>query len=289
MITVYHEESNYIHYNTTKAFVAGLKFLGVDCQERSIGSGYHKSDVIVLFGYIKGQKARSRIIQRHDDPSSTIIIERGFIGRGSNQSNIKESYYSVGIGEFNGKANFRNKNSLPDRWLKLNIDIKPLNTGGKNVVLLGQVLRDASLLHVDYDKWLNATYEYLNMKCENVLFKPHPLMKTSGPTNGNHLLRGKNITKEPLEEVLAEAKYTVAFNSNSGVESILAGVPSVSIDKRSMIYNISSHDIFDPQYPTESKLLEWAYNIAYAQWTTEEMAQGLPQEHLGLIKWQKRI
>ena len=271
MITVYYNKNEKLHWNCTNSFIQGLKNYTIPCREIPIEHGYIKSDAVVLFGYKKNNnpgKLRKRIIDDHNNPSSTIIIERGFIRR--------KDYYSIGIGHFNGRADFKNHNSPRGRWDRLGVVLQPLRGDGEHILLCGQVPWDASVQHIDYHRWVKKTYNILKSNYNSVIFKPHPL-QTKAVNIPTTLLSRK------LSDILPECRFSVSFNSNSGVESIIEGVPTVSIDSGSMVYNISSHDILNPMMPTAKRRFEWACNIAYAQWTLNEMKEGLPQKHLGLI------
>ena len=88
--------------------------------------------------------------------------------------------------------------------------------------------------------------------------------------------------KESLTDLLKKCRYTVSFNSNIGVESILNGIPTISCNEKSMVWNISSHDPGKPYMPPLEERKQWAFNLAYSQWTLDEISLGLPQKHLGI-------
>ena len=267
--------ANEIHDKYITAFSQGLSNLGVANKIYPIQGGYVKSDLAILFGYGKNNtpgRQRRAIIEAHNDSSSTIIIERGFVRR--------ESYYSVGYGNFNGRADFRNHDSPSDRWLDLKMSLEnPDLSNNASVLLCGQVPWDAAVEHVNYKNWVTETYWFLKACGYDVCFKPHPLQ----PTAIN--FPGRTIGRKRLSNILPLFKFTVSFNSNSGVESIIAGVPSLAIDPGSMIYNITETNlrmVDKIKLPEERIRKQWACDIAYAQWTLDEMKDGLPQIHLGI-------
>jgi hypothetical protein len=76
-----------------------------------------------------------------------------------------------------------------------------------------------------------------------------------------------------LAEDLARAAVCVTWNSNAGVEAVLAGVPTVSMCKGSMAYDVTGHVIGDMlRLPRE----DWAARLAWCQWLPEEIATGVP-------------
>lgn len=280
-ITLFIDKNNNRHVDSINAFQNGFKKFGINSIIRDIYSGYIESDLIVIFGVSKKStfqgQARGRIIESHNDLSSTIVIERGFVKR--------DIYNSIGIGGLNGRADFKNESSPSDRWEKLQLNLKPHQHNDDGFILLsGQVPWDASVQHINYYHWVTNIFNTLikTYGKEKVLFSHHPfsLNKAYKPVN---LPFFKSIKDKKIEDILPLCKYTIAFNSNVGVDSILAGVPTVSIDEGSMVYHISGHDIFKPIFPSQETRLQWAYNIAYSQWTNKEIMEGLPHKHLELI------
>ena len=88
--------------------------------------------------------------------------------------------------------------------------------------------------------------------------------------------------EDRLSDVLPSCYATVSFNSNGGVESVLAGIPTVCQDKGSMAWDVAEKNLGNIEQISLPDRTQWAYNLAYTQWTTKEMEQGLPQIHLGL-------
>ncbi len=60
---------------------------------------------------------------------------------------------------------------------------------------------------------------------------------------------------------LAGARAVITFNSNTGVEAVLAGKPTVAIDEGSMAWPVTAHEIID--YPKEPNRLTWAGHPRY--------------------------
>jgi hypothetical protein len=74
----------------------------------------------------------------------------------------------------------------------------------------------------------------------------------------------------------------VTFNSNSGVEAALAGVPVFAFDEGSMVWEIANKTfdaIDNPQRPDRT---QWLADLSYAQWTPREMREGKAWRHLNL-------
>ena len=75
-----------------------------------------------------------------------------------------------------------------------------------------------------------------------------------------------------LTEAIGNAAWVVTYNSNSAVDAVLAGVPSVSCDVGSMAWDVTGHDVaVKPPSPDRK---EWAAKMAWAQWTDDEIESG---------------
>ena len=70
------------------------------------------------------------------------------------------------------------------------------------------------------------------------------------------------------------------FNSNSGVEALLFGKAVFVADEGSMCWNVANRRIVDIETPQYLNRQQWANNLAYTQWTPDEMKQGLAWRHL---------
>jgi hypothetical protein len=74
-----------------------------------------------------------------------------------------------------------------------------------------------------------------------------------------------------LEDDLNGARFCVTYNSTSAVESVLHGVPCVTMHQGSMAWDVTSHDLNHQYRPLREK---WAHKLAWAQFTKDEMASG---------------
>ncbi len=251
----------------------------------SLSESYHKCDVIVTFGSPKESTTRGRqiqqLIQIHKKQTQYglhLIIEKGYIHR--------NRYYMIGWNGLNGRANFCNNNSQQDRWKHLDINIKPWRKDGKHILVCGQAPLDASIQDINFKEWCYETIEQIyTLTQRTIIYRPHPI--TYAQPNQKQL-KNKfpylNIVSNPydikLKENLKNCWCVVTINSNSGVEAIIQGIPVISQDIGSMVYNITDHELNCIEDPKIVDRTQWCNDIAYTQWTIEEMRKGLPWQHL---------
>jgi hypothetical protein len=196
----------------------------------------------------------------------------GYVKRGAG------GYYSIGWNGINGNADFRNAGMPAGRWRDLGIDLKPWRSPGENqyVVVCGQVPWDVSVQDSAHVDWCRQTVEWFIERDIRVWFRPHPYVVNRGIDYG---IDAALISRRDLDVDLMNASAFITFNSNAGVDAIIAGVPAVAVDRGSMVYGLAAKRFSDVhrEYPERE---QWAYDLAYCQWTTEEMRAGLPWAHL---------
>ena len=195
-----------------------------------------------------------------------VVVERGYF-------NDRMTYYSLGIGGLNGHADFNNKNSHADRWLKNGPDIKQWKSGGDYYLVMGQVDGDQSIKGVNMNNWYRKIADELMEKTDKpVYYRAHPLSRK--------YIDCLQTMDGDLDTALINACGVITYNSNSGVDAILAGVPTMTQDRGAMAYSIAAHNVnqlIDFDYPDRD---QWLYNLAYTQWTLKELENGTAWNHL---------
>lgn len=99
-----------------------------------------------------------------------------------------------------------------------------------------------------------------------VKFRPHPLDRTNQkPVPGAETIKGD------LCACLESAAMVITYNSNLAVDSWVNGVPAIAEDKGSMAFGVNSD--------TRER---WAYDLAWRQWSMDEISSGFALSHLGI-------
>jgi len=250
-------------------------FEGIPIEKEFVeGFDYEPAEVAVIFGVHKSKIRKSwprgKVFrQQREKNLDVVVLETGYVNRGDGENH----HYAAGLNGLNGRADFRNKNMGPERWDMLNIQLKPYSRGEK-VILCAQVPWDASVDNHDHKEWvLNTAVRLKSVTKRPVVFRPHPRATLPKIDFCEYSLK-------PLSEDLKTAHCVVTYNSNSAVEALIEGKPVFAFDEGSMAWELANknlNDIEDPQYPNRQ---QWARNLAFCQWTLEEMREGLTWRHL---------
>ena len=266
---------NEVHDKVIRAFYDGCPVEKVMVK----GWGYKPSDIAVVFGVHKSKVPvswpRGEIFrQQRQNKLDVIVLETGYINRGAGETH----HYAAGFNGLNGRADFKNKGMPSDRSDKLRkaslLHCLNWKVDGEKIILCGQVPWDASVDHSDHVQWLKKTAGKIQSVTERtIVFRPHPLA-TLPP------LEGCEYSTEKLEYDLEDAHCVVTFNSNSGVEALIRGVPVIACDEGSMAWSIVGSDLRLVETPKHPDRAQWLNDLSYAQWSLEEMRSGEAWRHL---------
>lgn len=89
---------------------------------------------------------------------------------------------------------------------------------------------------------------------------------------------------ESLYRDLDNAWCAVGANSNSLIETVCYGTPTVCLHPSAMAWPMCIHDTLDIERPMQRPdRTQWLSNLAYCQWTTEEVLDGTAWRHLKML------
>lgn len=231
-----------------------------------LGCGDVQADVSLVWGWRRGLKAQQRWPGR-----PVLVMERGYVGD-------RFLWTSLGWNGLNGHAKFPKPppNQLIDRFRLHFGHPRPWATRQGYALILGQVPSDAACRGVNLATKYRGWASQLKAEGWNVKFRPHP--------KAQRLSLGFPIsmfTRGTLEEALAGAAFSVSWNSNSSVDSVLQGVPSVTLDRGAMAYPVTSHMLSHPIIMPARE--DWASQLAWCQWLPEELATGEAWKHVRTV------
>lgn len=265
-----------VHDRTLKAFYEGCpeekKLL--DLKE------YEPSEVAVIFGVYKSKVPKSIprgevFRQQRDKNLDVIVLETGYINRGDGPNH----HYAAGFNGLNGRADFKNKGMPADRAIKLRKEhgLRCLDwrKDGKHILLCGQVPWDASVeMCSNYPEWLLWMAGQIKYHTKReVRFRPHPLAQMPP-------IKGCTYSTVPIREDFQDCWAVVTFNSNSAVEGVIEGIPAFTFDAGAMAKEVSSQWLQELERPYTPDRHAWLDNLAYCQWTLDELGSGETWKHL---------
>ena len=261
------------HRTVLRALAAGIP----GAEVRPLGA-YEPCDVAVIFGLVKraykATWAKQAVLNRHRG-ARLLVVESAFVRRGD--------YWAVGWGGINGHADFLNNGVPDDRWRAMGIKTRPWRSPRdvkasrlSPVVVCGQIPRDTNVQDTDHPAWCRQIMAWLKAERIPAMFRPHP--RVGDP--GIYGIRDALWDTSPLADTLNWARSFVVFNSTSGVDAALAGVPVVALDRGAFCWPVASHALAQLHVPRCPSRRAWLAGLGYSQWTLDEMRAGAPWRHL---------
>lgn len=266
------------HTDPVKNFIKGLKRHGHTDVDVFTAHQLHSNEVISKTKYDVGFCWGTRnYIQLKEYAKNVVMIENSFL---DNIQSKDKFWLSFGWNGLNGRADFCNQNSPNDRWNKHFDDGRLLDYSDGDYILIPlQIKTDMSIrgLGIAYQDIVDEIRKYSDLP---IRIKQHPTADDGWPLISGH--KDIKYLKRfmPIHEAVKGAKVVVTINSNAGVDAVLGGKPVVALDEGSMVYDIAEHDYSRLLVPNWPDRTQWCNNIAYAQWTPDEVAAGETWEHL---------
>ena len=227
-----------------RACARGFIRHGIHCDTRQTGTEPAHADIVVTWN--------DRVT--FDVPQ--LVLEAGYInGQSGDYVRDRLRFVSSGWNGLHGRADPVPFDCPPDRWKKVKAPMKRWRTDGEYALVCDQHPGDKCA--PPSREWWHAVADHYDGQCD-VVYRPHPLLA--------------NPTMRPLKEALQGARSCFTWNSTAAIEAVLAGVPTWSFDRGSMAWDVTAHDVNDEPALVDRR--QWAYNLAYRQWTHAEFEAG---------------
>lgn len=295
-------EKNTYAYPSLEAFAKGVAASG-DNVRLVTKQKYEPCDIAIIFGDVRDGKGKEKrmafkaeIKGRHIH-RGLIVIDTAILTR---STSVGGQYRRIGIDGFlNGEGNFNNTNCPPDRWRKISyhagITPLPWKQDGHHILIALQRPLDASLKSSParrphkYKRWLIDTVNEIQEHSNRPIhIRPHP-----GSLGQEWEISWLNSVKEELnnkvtwddapktfEETMKDCWACVTYNSGAGVDAALLGIPVITGDNSSFARDISRHNCKDIENRFCPDRSQWLNNLAYVEWSLDEITEGLPWQHL---------
>ena len=236
-------------------------------------------DIAVIWSVLwQGRMAKYRNIWQtyRDKNKPVVVLEVGGIKRNET--------WKIAINGINREADFANQNVDGERWKKFNIKLEPWKQTGDKIVICGQHSNSHQWRNnPPMTTWFDQQITEIRRHTEKpIVIRPHP--RNSVGLNTSKYKNVKIVTPQrdrstyddtDLAERLKSAWAVVSHSSNPAMTAVFSGIP-VYVSEASLSYevgNVSYENINNPNMPDRQ---EWANKLAYTEWWTDEIAQGLP-------------
>lgn len=254
--------------------VHGIGSQGVHVAHRSSLShkGRCEFDVAIFYG-LAGGLAKT-LADYRDSGRRAFYIDLGYWGR--RKLSRWDGFHKIALNSRHPTAYFQDRPKGPERFRELGGDgIRPWRKSGRHVLVIGMSAKAATAEGLVPEKWERDTIARLRGLTDRpIIYRPKPNWAEARPIPGSVFGHGPS-----LREALVDCHAVVAHHSNAAVEALLAGVPCICPD--GVASRLSAHRLEDIEnVPTPEGREQWAYDLAWTQWSVEEMQSGAAYRYL---------
>lgn len=217
---------------------------------------------------VRGVTSKTEMDQCQEQGRDYYFIDTGYVGNFPSIGNPKGSKIWHRI----VKNKMQHDEIIPspvDRWNVLfrqdpNLQFKGWKKFNKKILFVPPNPKACKAFDIDYDKWMAETLSEI---------RKHTSMPIETRIKGS---RSDRNHKNTIYDALEGAYAVVTFNSIAALEAVLWGVP-VFVAVPCAASPLASNDITkinEPFYPSDEQIKQQCYNIAYGQFTMDEIVNG---------------
>jgi len=266
-----------------RALTRGARSIGLKFSTKEAGefSGKFSSETVAFYGVHK------HLREVYDDvlhsSSNLLFFDLGYFGLGARiNGSLGNCFHRVGLNDRHPNKYFRNRTHSDARFVRLNLNpgfIKKREKRGDYILVAGMGEKVADFLGMPAGSWESAAIEELRdytdrpiiyrPKLKNARTRPPPIQ---GTTYSNY---------PPIQTDLARSWCAVVHQSNVAIDALLADVPVIVTGggAASAICHDDISNVDDITRLDEDFRRQFFYDLAYTQWTVNEMADGTFLRH----------
>jgi hypothetical protein len=183
-----------------------------------------------------------------------------------------------------------------NRWeelqKKFNIEVNDWHRPGDSILICLQKPMDSALnrLHtqnIDYEIFcIDVIKKIKKISRRKILIRPHPKDPTNLINNLKLLFSDIEIsTSVCIKKDLEKSWCMITYNSTSSVESVIYGIPTITLDSSAVSAEVTLHSLDDIESDIRFNRDSWFKKIAFMQWSDDEIKSGYVWSLLKKIKF----
>lgn len=277
-IVIYFAPGNNRSELVAKAMHRGIIATGshADLKPSTSYRGEPQHDVAIFYGFASGLR---RVFDDYRRRRRAVYIDLGYWGR--RKRTRWDGYHKLVLNSRHPTAYFQDRAHSHDRFLSHGVKVEPWRRSGQHIILAGMSAKAAYAEGFKPEEWERAAIEQLRKYTDRpIIYRPKPNWPEARPLPFSTMQ-----ADVPLERALKNCHAVVTHHSNVGIDAVLAGVPVITIEGAvEPMAGTALSLIENPPMPEGRE--QWAADLAYCQWSMEEIERGLAFRYLrdeGLI------
>lgn len=223
-------------------------------------------DLVVIWGW----KQRRVIDECKRRGTPILVMERAHLPP-------RMDWTSCGLGGLGNRGTYAKVEDGGARWREHFAHLEqPWTNRDGYTLICGQVAGDAAIWGCNFRAWAQDAANAAIDRGQDVVYRPHPFAYKH--QNDRWHPKGSRFSVAPLAQDLSGAAQVVTYNSTAGVETVLAGVPTVVTDQGGMAWPMATHEVAAPLIRPDRTA--WMHGLAWTGFKPHEIESGAMWEHL---------
>lgn len=267
-----------------QAMMAGIKKCGLDKVDQLLDSDYHgkpSADIALFYG------AAGKLKQVMQDyikaGKKALYMDLGYFGR--HHGGRRHGFHKIVVNGRHPTPYYRKLVHHKARFDFFNIKVRPWQKSKDGAVLIAGISHKGSRFE-GYEplSWeRNAIKRIRAVTDRPIIYRPKPTCPHAAPLDIPGI--GYSRPGESLDIVLAKSACVVSHHSNTNIDAILRGIPSLTHEGVAVDQSQTDFSKIE-DFVMRDDREQWARDIAWTQWNVAEMYEGAPWRYLkdeGLI------
>jgi len=211
-----------------------------------------------------------------------LYIDKGYFRNGKGFIPGKRtSHWRIIVGADHPTAYLNQVKRPADRWELLGLEMMPRREPGQAIMIAGSSDRYSGHNLISkpntYAQWIIDELRRRGID-NKIIYRPKPGWKGAEPIPGTIY----SFAEMPIEREMDRSKVVITHGSNAALDSIMHGLPVIILGTSiaSPLTANTLDDMDNLDFPTDEQRYQWACNVAYCQWTPDEIHQGMAWETL---------
>jgi hypothetical protein len=187
----------------------------------------------------------------------------------------RKNYYKVTVNARHPDKYIMDRPRTSDRFDKHGLVLKPRrpHTNDGIILLAGMSGKAAWSFGYENEQYERDAIAALQMVSKRpIWYRPKPSWTNARPITGSIFASDKNHS---FSHCLARAHCIVTHHSNVAVDGLIEGIPAITFKgAASAICGYDLTKVEHPSFPEDNLRRQFLHNLAYCQYSIEEMAAG---------------
>ena len=269
--------------NSQPVFETLIRHLQSKNEKIMVNTYDNTCDVAVIWSVLwQGRMEKNKKVWEHfrSQGKPVVVLEVGGLRRNHT--------WKMAINGINRDADFANQIYDDKRWQLFDLELKPWQQTGNVIVICGQHHNSEQWKGLPkLNSWVEQQIKIIRKYCDKpIVVRPHPrnpfnFDEKKYPHVRVNLPKRDHSTYDDTDfkKILRSTWAVVNHSSNPAIEAVINGIP-VFVSESSLCHDVGNTNVADILHPAMPARQNWANRLAYCEWTTEEIGQGLPWKRI---------